>query len=443
MQNTVSYRKIWNIAYPIILGSVAQNIITVTDTAFLGRLGEIALGAAAIGGIFYLAVFMLGWGLGVGAQIIIARRDGEKNQHQIGSIVEHSQFIFFFLSIIIFSFIQYFISNHLSIILDSEEVFIESSKFLKIRSFGIFFAFINVSFRALYIGIANTKIITWSTIGMAVINISLDYILIFGKLGFNAMGIEGAALASVIAEVTASIIFIVYTFIKLDLSKYQLFKFQRIKLKLIGNILTISFPMMLQNFISLSGWFIFFLLVEKIGETSLAISNIIRSLYLILMIPIWGFASSANTLVSFVIGQGNHDQVMNTLFKIIKLCTVLVGIIVSAAVFFPEELLRIYTNDLELIQQSIKPFYVVCGSAFTIAVGFNLFSGVSGTGKTNISLYIEIIIILFYLLGTYFLVEKMNANISQVWAMEYYYGISLTVFSIIYLKYGNWKTSKV
>jgi MATE family, multidrug efflux pump len=443
LQTEITYKKIWNIAYPIILGSVAQNIITATDTAFLGRVGEIALGASAIGGIFYLAVFMLGWGLGIGSQIIIARRDGENKQHKIGSIIEHSHIIFLFLAIIIFVLIQNYINVFLISIIDSKEVFTESAKFLRIRSFGIFFAFINVSFRALFIGISNTKIITWSTIGMAIVNITLDYILIFGKFGFTAMGIEGAALASVIAEITACTIFIVYTLVNLDLDKYQLFKYAGFEFKKLKNILNVSFPMMLQNFISLSGWFIFFLLVEKLGETSLAISNIIRSIYLILMIPIWGFASSANTLVSFVIGQGNKDQVMQTITKIVKLCVISVGAIISVAIFFPEELLRIYSNDTELIKESLNSFYVVCGSAFTIAVGFNMFSAVSGTGKTNISLYIEIAIIALYLAGTFILVKVMNATIAQVWTMEYFYGLSLTLFSFIYLKFGKWRTAKI
>ena len=80
----ITYNRIWQVAYPIILGSIAQNILNFTDTVFLGRLGEIALGAGAIGGLFYLAVIMLGLGFGTGAQIIIARRLGEGRFSDIG-----------------------------------------------------------------------------------------------------------------------------------------------------------------------------------------------------------------------------------------------------------------------------------------------------------------------------------------------------------------------
>ena len=90
MKTDITYKRIWNVAYPIILGSIAQNLINFTDTAFLGRVGEVALGAGALGGIFYLAIIMLGLGFGTGAQIIIARRFGEKQLKQIGSVVDHS-----------------------------------------------------------------------------------------------------------------------------------------------------------------------------------------------------------------------------------------------------------------------------------------------------------------------------------------------------------------
>ena len=71
LKESITYKKIWIIAYPIILGTIAQNIINVTDTAFLGRVGEVALGASAIAGVFYLTLVTLGWGFGIGLQILL------------------------------------------------------------------------------------------------------------------------------------------------------------------------------------------------------------------------------------------------------------------------------------------------------------------------------------------------------------------------------------
>jgi len=78
MNELKSNKEIFQVTYPIFLTLIAQNIINVTDTAFLGRVGEVALGASAIGGVFYIAVYMVGFGFSQGAQILIGRRNGEK-----------------------------------------------------------------------------------------------------------------------------------------------------------------------------------------------------------------------------------------------------------------------------------------------------------------------------------------------------------------------------
>ena len=68
-----SYRQIWNVAYPILISLVMEQMIGMTDTAFMGRVGEVELGASAIAGIYYMVIFMIGFGFSIGSQIIIAR----------------------------------------------------------------------------------------------------------------------------------------------------------------------------------------------------------------------------------------------------------------------------------------------------------------------------------------------------------------------------------
>jgi len=262
MKTSISYKRIWQIAYPIILGSIAQNLINFTDTAFLGRVGEVALGAGALGGLFYLAIIMLGLGFGTGAQIIIARRYGENKLKKIGPIVEHSIYFLLPLALLVFVLMRYWSAPLLEKVVVSPDVFEGTIAFLKYRSFGIFFAFMNMVFRSFYVGLAKTKVITYTTIVLAITNIFLDYILIFGKLGFPAMGIEGAAIASVIAEMAAMLFFIVYTYITVRFKDYDLFRFSMPSLNSLTGILRVSVPIMMQSFISLSVWFIFFGLIK-------------------------------------------------------------------------------------------------------------------------------------------------------------------------------------
>ena len=74
-----SYRDIWKIAFPVLISALVEQLVGMTDTAFLGRVGEIELGASALGGIFFIVVFMLILGFCSGAQILMSRRNGEQN----------------------------------------------------------------------------------------------------------------------------------------------------------------------------------------------------------------------------------------------------------------------------------------------------------------------------------------------------------------------------
>ena len=103
-EKVYSGKDIMRIAYPILISLLMEQMIGMTDTAFLGRVGEVELGAAAIAGIYYLAVFMMGFGFGVGAQILIARRNGEKHYDEIGEIFY--QGIYFMLGLALFAFLR-------------------------------------------------------------------------------------------------------------------------------------------------------------------------------------------------------------------------------------------------------------------------------------------------------------------------------------------------
>lgn len=264
MKSAISYKRIWAVAYPIILGSMAQNLINFTDTAFLGRVGEIALGGGAFGGIFYLAVYMLGLGFGQGEQIVVARRYGENKPAEIGGVVNQSFLFLLGLSVLAFMILRFGSTVILNYGVKSEAVHKATTIFLEYRSFGIFFAFINVVFRSFYIGLGRTKIISYNTFLLAMVNIVFDYLLIFGKFGFPEMGIAGAAIASVMAEITAMIHFVVYTRFFVDVSEYRLFKELRLQYERMVRILKVAIPTMIQQFVSLSVWFAFFLFVEKL-----------------------------------------------------------------------------------------------------------------------------------------------------------------------------------
>lgn len=443
MEVNISYKRIWSIAYPIILGSVAQNLINVTDTAFLGRVGDVELGASALGGMFYFVLFMLALGFGTGTQIIISRRHGEGNSHLIGKTFDHALYFMLPLSVVAFLILFFFSTPILRFVIESNNIYEASVAFLKYRMPGIFFVFGQILFRSFYIGIARTKVITWSTLVMAGTNIILDYGLIFGKLGLPEMGLEGAAIASTIAEFIALIFLMVYVIVHKHHRQYDLFRFEAFDKELFGRNFKLAAPIMVQNFLSLGVWFAFFLIVEKLGEQALAVSNIIRSIYIVLMIPIWGFASAANSMVSYLLGMRRHELVFTLLKKIVIMATGGVMALVVLSLFVPEALIRIYTDHAGLIALSIPVLMVVNIGAVFLSTGFVLFNGVMGTGKTNISFLIEMVVLSLYLLYVLIMVRWLGGGVATAWTAEILYGVLLSGLSLLYLRYGKWRSHKL
>ena len=124
------------------------------------------------------------------------------------------------LGLLLLSVLYFFSDRLLLWLIDSDNIYAASLDYIKYRQFGIVFVCFNYLYRALFVGISNTKAITYSTVIMAVVNIFLDYCLIFGKCGFPEMGIGGAALASFSAEVSAFIFFTVYSYVTLRKREY-------------------------------------------------------------------------------------------------------------------------------------------------------------------------------------------------------------------------------
>ena len=206
-------KQIWSVSYPILLSLLAQNVINVTDTAFLGHVSEVALGASAMGGLFYICIFTIAFGFSTGSQIVIARRNGEGRYSDVGPVMIQGVMFLLLIAILMFGFTKAFGGNIMRLLVSSESIYEGTMEFLDWRIYGFFFSFVNVMFRALYIGITRTKVLTINAVVMALTNVILDYALIFGKFGLPEMGIKGAAIASVLAEASSILFFLIYTYI--------------------------------------------------------------------------------------------------------------------------------------------------------------------------------------------------------------------------------------
>lgn len=443
MPSTVSKKAIWLIAYPIIFGNLAQTLITLTDTAFLGWVGKEELGASMIAGIYYYVYSTLAWGFAIGIQIIIARRLGEGRLERIGVVFEHGLVFVLALSSVLFLLQHYLTAGLLQDIIHSPDIYGKALEYMDYRHYGIIFVCFNFLFRALYIGLSNTIAITFSTLLMAAVNIFLDYVLIFGKWGFPEMGIGGAALASVCAEISAFFFFIVYTIIKLPLKTYTLFAFHKLEGWLMKSILKLAFPTMLQKLLSFGTWFIFFALVEHMGKDPIAISGIIRSVYMLIAIPVFAFAATANTLTSKLIGEGKTAEVIPTALKIFRQSFLAILPVILFCILLPHLILGVYTPDPALIDASIPSLYVICVASIAMSFGMTFFEAVSGTGNTTKALLLETFVLAIYSFSIWYFASYIGTRVEFVWTSEITYGVCIGIVSYIYLRLAHWQKKKI
>ncbi len=445
MQLKTSYKQILSISTPIMLGSAVQNVIALSDSVFLYHLSELDFAAIGFVGVFYLVVAAIGFGFSKGGQIMIARRMGENNFQEVGRTFYAMIYFELGLALGMFLFMQYGCYYFFSLFVDSEPIFYKSLEYLEYRSWGVFFSFVGVAFVALYTGVAKTSFIVFDTVVLAVVNIVLNYALIFGHWGLPEMGIGGAGLASTIAEVVAFIIFVIYILQDKYARIYHLFKIPKIDFELIRLQSKISSPIVAQAVVGLGSWFVFFGLVENLGDRALAITNLVRMVYLVLSIPCWGFSSGINTMVSNFIGANRRDAVMPIIWKTAKLCWFATMIISLPVVLFPEFILYplLGSEDMSLITDARPTFYVLLGILCFFSVGGIYFNGLAGTGATLYGLKIQAFCAFFYLVYIYVVVEFTSGGLIWAWASEIFYWMLMLFLIISYLQSRRWIRLKV
>ncbi len=429
----ISYKKIFGIAFPIILGSLAQNLISLADTIFLGNLGEVQLGAAALAVIFYQVIFMVAFGFGVGSQIMMARRLGQGQNHSIGRIFQHSLYFLLAAAFLCLGLWQVFGENLIGLMVNSEETAHAVLEYLDARVFGFPLAFACVAFNAFYVGIARTRNISIATLIMGGVNILLDYALVFGVWGFPRLEMAGAAWASVIAEGCGLLCYIVLTRFSGIRKTYAVFTRFPFHPGLIGSLLRLSYPVMIQYFLSFANYFLFFLFIEGLGQHALAVANITRSMYVLFLIPTWGFASTTATLTSFLCGQDRTGEIRTVVWKCILLVSLCITFIVVLYLSFHQKILGIFTTDANLAAESFIPSLVVILATYLMGIAQIVFNTILGRGRTKAGFFIEFANMFLYFLYGWVFIHIGHCPVSVAFGTEVTYSVGLLLISLGYM----------
>ncbi len=436
-----TYKQIWLINLPIMVSLLMEQLINLTDSIFLGHVSQIDLGASALAAMYYTAIYMLGFGFSLGAQVVIARRNGEGRHKDVGKVFFQGLFFLSAFAVVVFILSKLFSPALLRMVISSGNVYQATMQYIEWRDYSYLFAFPLLAIRAFFTGTTKTTILTANSVVMVVCNIVFNYLLIFGKAGFPKWGISGAAIGSSLAELVGLLLMIVYMWRHVDKKQYGLRAVFDIKLSL--HLLDISVWTMVRSFFCIAPWFLFFVAIEHLGECELAAANVVRSISMLFFVIVNSFATTTISLVSNLIGAKQIEKVMLTCRRVIKL-NYIIGIPLMLLAFaFSGALLRLFTNEAAVIHTAFYPFCVML-STFIISVpAYTYCNTVIGTGNTKIAFIFQMINITIYLVYLFILSRFRNIPLAIYWSAEQLYVIVLFALSLWYLKKNMWQNKNL
>ncbi len=437
------YRQILKMALPISLAMLVPQINFITNNIFLGGLGERELAAAGITGVFYLIFAVVGNGLNNGLQSLIARRAGQNLPKEIGRLFYNGVWVALGIAALGILITYIFAPMVLRATIHDTKTADQVVNFLLIRIWGLPFLYLYVMRNALLVGTNQTKFLVWGTLSEAVVNIVLDYGLIYGHLGLPEIGFNGAAYASIIAEATGLVVIYAVIRFKGIHKTFSFFEQTKIDLSITKLILIQSAPLIVQYGISIMSWEYFYILIEHHGARALAISNTMRNIFGLFGIFCWAFASTTNTMVSNIIGQGRTEEVIPLVNRIVKLSLGVSAITFVVLNVAPEIFLSFYGQGDEFVNEAIPVVRIVSLALMMMSIGTIWLNAVTGTGNSQVNLLIELVTIIIYCVYVYVVLEYWNLPITWGWGSEWVYWISMFSMAFVYMKSGKWKGKQI
>ncbi|MBK8659634.1 MAG: MATE family efflux transporter [Bacteroidetes bacterium] len=380
-QLKATYKEIFHISLPLIVGNIAWTSNGVFDTVFVGNLGKVELDAIGFASVFYSVLFMMGFSFTRGTQLLIARKMGELKYGDVGNIFDNTISALLVVSFLLFFLIKIFTHEILGFMLSNEEIIAKCEEFLAYRMWGLVPSFMSFIFIAFYSGIGKTQILSVSIALMTLMNIVLNYGLVYGQFGLPEIGIGGSGMATSISETIAVAVLFLGTFVKNRRKQFHLFEFDRFDTALMKQMTRISVPLMMQSLAAVGGWLLFFSRIEvKLGVNALAVSSIYRQLILFFTIPTWSLGSAANTLISNLVGQGNTSEIKVAMQKI-SLVSLGFALVSCALIYiFPKVCIGVFVNkfdDASIVPMAVEALPVVFVIFLLMSVANIVFNGVS------------------------------------------------------------------
>ncbi len=436
-------RMVWRVSLPIIMVEATETLDHLIDTLFLARVGVTELGALAVADAMMLLFLILPLALVDGMQILTARRVGQRRPAAVGTVFNQSLLIALGLSLLSLLALKLFSPLVANWVVESNEVGNAVDGYLQLDAYSIPLAAVTFAFSNLLTSLGKTRALIPATLIVVVTDIVLNYLFIFGKFGFPEMGMRGAAVGSIGAELAAAVFLTVYVARTFDCKKYGFFRFRAFDPHITRQLRNLSLPMMAQGGVEEVRWFAFFLLVERMGAESLAVANIVFTCYLVLCIPSEGFAEAACSLVSRYLGRDRGDRTSEVLRHSSAGALAIIAPVLALTLLAPQWLVAAFAPGAELLPHCNASLRILAVGMLIAIPASMWFTAVEATGDTLAALGIDVVLTLVMLAATYGAVILLAWPIELVWLVAPLSWLVELVSSYFWVKSGFWKRLEV
>jgi putative MATE family efflux protein len=391
--DTALTRGVLKISAPAVAGLSSQMVVSVAETAMVGRLENtpVVLAAMGLGMLATWAIISVFSSLATGTHVLVARRYGERDYEGTGNVLNNALLLSFLLGIT-FGLPGYLFSWHILGFFSSDPAVAHAGTgYMQWRFIGFGFFLFVVSYRGFFNGIGHTKVFMYSAIIINTTNVILSYLLIFGVLGLPKMGLTGAGASSAISNVIGCLFFFSVTFLPRYRRRYRYYKHFRVLKGVMQHIVRISIPVSFQNILILLGFLVFVAITGVIGTSQQAASQVVITALFIAFLPCFGFGLGAQTLVGQSLGLGDHALARRYGIEAAKMATYFTLVLGFFFILFPDLVIALITNNDE-VAAIARPILRIAGAAqIFYASGIVLAHALQAAGATVYVMLIEVL----------------------------------------------------
>ncbi len=433
--------RILALALPIIGGMASQNVLNLVDTAMVGVLGAASLAAVGMASFanFMASAFITG--LSAGVQAMAARRKGEGRDTETARPLNGGLVLAVVLAVP-WSVLLFWLADELfPRLVDDPEVVSLGVPYLRARLVAMTALGVNYAFRGYWNGIDRSTVYLRTIVTMHLCNIVLNWLLIFGNLGFPRLGVTGAGVASAISFGFGSVLYFAQGVRLAGPSGFLRSFPDRATLV---SMLRLSVPTGTQQFFFAAGMTTFFWIIGQIGTAEMAASNVLVNLLLVVILPGLGFGLAAMSLVGQALGRGDVEDAAAWPWQVARIAVVIVGLIGSVGLVAPDLVLRAFLHDPVTLDLARLPLRMIAATVVYDTLGTVLMHALLGAGDNRrvmvvaIGLQWGLFLPVAYLLG-----PVLGFGLTAVWTAQVAYRAVQTTVFISMWRGRRWATLDV